>query len=218
MKIKVVLFLLLSGSTAAMAQSNVIKSPYLLGEEAYSIATVKGGLPLRERFDYNCQTQRMEFVDEEGVNRELADIATIDTVFLGSHKMIPYQQRFIEVFHKSEAYELKVDYKFSAANRGKMNHGLGIKTQASGIESIDLQSAGRVEQEDRYSNVEAWEYVPRHTYYIRIGKKTRHFNDKKSLLKLFPDKAEQIERALDSMKVSFAEPSEVNRLLQSLFE
>ena len=141
---KYILFLLLMTQMSVFAQSNVIKSPYLIGKEIWSIATVKDGLPLRERFDYNCEKQRMEFLDQYNLNLELVDIATIDTIFLGNHKMIPYQNRFLEVYYKSPSYELKVDYKLSAANRGKMNRGMGIKTQANGIETIDLQSMGQV--------------------------------------------------------------------------
>ena len=52
---KYILFLLLMTQMSVFAQSNVIKSPYLIGKEIWSIATVKDGLPLRERFDYNCE-------------------------------------------------------------------------------------------------------------------------------------------------------------------
>lgn len=213
---KYILFLLLMTQMSVFAQSNVIKSPYLIGKEIWSIATVKDGLPLRERFDYNCEKQRMEFLDQYNLNLELVDIANIDTIFLGNHKMIPYQNRFLEIYYKSPSYELKVDYKLSAANRGKMNRGMGIKTQANGIETIDLQSMGHVPQEGRYSNIEAWEYIPRHTYHLAIGKKTKLFKDKKSLLKLFPDKRERIEKSINDLKVDFSNPAEVNELLQSI--
>ena len=201
---------------SAFAQSNIIKSPYLIGKETWSIATVKNGLPLRERFDYNCDRQRMEFLDQNNMNLELTNIATIDTIFLGTHKMIPFHNRFLEVYHKSPTYELKVDYKLSAVNRGKMNHGMGIKSQANGIETIDLQITGHVPQEGRYSNIDAWEYIPHHTYYISYEKKTKSFNDKKSLLKLFPDKREEIEENIHKIKVNFNNPAEVNALLKSI--
>lgn len=215
---KQILFALLLVPSAALAQSNIIKTPYLLEENTLCIATMKAGLPLRERFNYNCESQRLEFLDEDGVNRELINPEDVDTLYLGSHKMVPYQQRFLDVYYKAPAFELLIDYKLSAANKGKVNNGFGIKSQANGIENVDLQTLQHVRQENRYKNLEAWEYVPRHTYYIHANGKTRHFNNKKSLLKLYPDRKEEIETLTDKMNVSFSNPDEVVNLLKALFE
>lgn len=63
-----------------------IYSPYLLPSYQESVASSKRGLPLKELFNYNCQTQRMEFKSGEDI-MELADINNVDTLYLGTHKV-----------------------------------------------------------------------------------------------------------------------------------
>lgn len=199
------------------AQSNIIKSPYLLDKHQLCIATMKVGLPLREHFNYNCESQRMEFVDGNGVNMELANTEYVDTLFLGTHKMVPYQQRFLDVCHRSSSFDLLVDYKLKAGNKGKENKGFGVKSQANGIESVDMRALNHIApQEERYTNLEVWEYTPMHTYYLRQNKKTRHFNNKKSLLKLFPDRQADIEALVAELNTDFSRPAEVTTLLTRL--
>ena len=74
---------------------------YLLDDFKPCVAVVKGGMPIQERFNYNCVTQSMEFMSGGEILR-LDPISQIDTLYLDGHKMIPYGTRFLEVFYLGE--------------------------------------------------------------------------------------------------------------------
>lgn len=207
-KIVILFFAFMAVSAVSHAQQ------YVLSAFTTCVAKMKRGLPLREKFNYNCKTQRMEFMDGNNV-MELSNPEQVDTLFLGGHKMIPYGARFLDITYTSPSFSLAVDYKAKMENQGKVG-AMGIKTQGS-VESIDMRIIGQNPGVEHIKNIEAWKMHSDNSYFLVQKNKMKRFNNAKTLIKILPDKAAQIQAYIDEHKTNFSDPDQVLELLKALF-
>lgn len=184
---------------------------YLLDDFKPCIAVVKGSMPIRERFNYNCVTQAMEFMDGESILR-LEPISQIDTLYLDGHKMIPYGTRFLEAFYQSPAFTLLIDYKRKMKEDGKIG-AMGIKTQ-NGVQNVDHRTLGADYRQGWERGVDVYTYQDETSYWLKIGRKMKRFRDVKSLAKLLPDRKPMIESYMEEHRTDFSKPNEVLELLK----
>lgn len=188
---------------------------YLLNDFMISIAVVKGGMPIQERFNYNCVTQTMEFI-REGDIMKLTPINQIDTLYLGKHKMIPYGTRFLDVVYKSMEFSYLIDYKRKIVNEGKVG-ALGIKTQGT-VQNIDLIAVGGQRREEWKKGVDIWEYKEENLYWLVRKNKMKKFQNSKTLQKVLPEKKTEIENYVKEHHTDFSNHHEVLELLKSCLE
>lgn len=188
---------------------------YLLNDFMISIAVVKGGMPIQERFNYNCVTQTMEFI-REGDIMKLTPINQIDTLYLGKHKMIPYGTRFLDVVYKSMEFSYLIDYKRKIVNEGKVG-ALGIKTQGT-VQNIDLIAVGGQRREEWKKGVGIWEYKEENLYWLVRKNKMKKFQNSKTLQKVLPEKKTEIENYVKEHHTDFSNRHEVLELLKSCLE
>lgn len=187
---------------------------YLLDEFKVSIAVAKGGMPIQEKFNYNCVAQAMEFMNGKEILR-LEPINQIDTLYLDGHKMIPYGTRFLEVFYRSPEFTLLVDYKRKLKEDGKIG-AMGIKTQ-NGVQNVDHRTLGADYRQDWERGVDIYTYQDDTSYWLKTGRKMKRFRDMKSLVKILPDKKMMIERYVKEHHTDFSNHNEVLELLRSCF-
>lgn len=206
---KFVLFFLLFFLNVQIASSQ-----YLMPEFTVSIAKMKQGLPLREKFNYDCVSQRMVFLDQDEI-MALSNVEMLDTLFLGQHKMIPYLSRFLDVVYSGLSFSLLVDYKYKKVNEGKIIQGWGLKTQGT-IHSIDMRSIGQNPDAEHLRNIEAWKYMSMNSYFLSFQSKKKRFSDLKSLIKVLPEKKEKIDAFVSKHKVDFENVTDVIELVKSL--
>lgn len=183
---------------------------YLLDDFKTSIAVVKGGMLIQEKFNYNCVTQSMEFLSEGDIMR-LTPINQIDTLYLDTHKMIPYGTRFLDVVYRSSEFSLLVDYKRKIVNEGKVG-ALGIKTQGT-VQNIDLSAVGGQRREEWKNGVDVWEYKEESLYWLVRKNKMKKFNSLKTLQKILPEKKSVIEAYVKEHNTNFFNQNEVLELL-----
>ena len=193
-----------------------LQAQYLLDEFTVSIASSHRSLPLRESFNYNCETQSMEFKSGDEIMK-LTDIQLIDTLYLGAHKMVPYATRFLDVIYKSPEYSVLVDYKYHRANKGKTG-AMGIATHAGGVENIELSYLEGNPVTRNQKNIEAWDYVHENSYMLYRKNKLQSFRNQKQLTKLFPDKTAQIEQYFKDHKVNWGNPEEIVEMVQTFMQ
>lgn len=187
---------------------------YLLPDFELSVATGKhGNRPIQERFNYNCVTRTMEFLDNENILK-LDPISQIDTLYLGNHKMIPYGTCFLDVVYISPEFSMLVDYKRRVVNKGKVG-AMGLKTQSS-VENVDFSAIGGRHTEDWKKGIDVWECKDESTYVYIVKGKMKRFRNKKTLIKIFPDKVQQINQYIDEKKISFDNVGVVLDLLKFL--
>ena len=184
---------------------------YLLDNFKPCIAIVKGGMPIQERFNYNCVTQTMEFMSGEDILR-LDPISQIDTLYLEGHKMIPYGTRFLEVLYQSPEFSLLIDHKRKMKEDGKIG-AMGIKTQ-NGVQNVDHRSLGIDYRQGWERGVDLYTYEDETSYWLKTRRKMKRFRDVKSLCKILPDKKPMIELYMEEHRTNFSTPEEVLELLK----
>lgn len=191
------------------AQSNA--NEYLLESFIISIATMKQGAPIRASFNYDCTKQEMHF-EEDGEIFKLQDINTVDTLFLGNYKMIPYAGRFLDVVYITSQYKLLFDYKIKKTNKGKKG-AMGTATQGT-VETIDFSKSGIASQQVTVKDNTVYDYKDESTYYLELNGKKERIKDAKSFVKLFPAKKEQIETYIKEHKVTFKDMDAIISLIE----
>ena len=184
---------------------------YLLDDFKPCVAVVKGGMPIQERFNYNCVTQSMEFICGGEILR-LDPISQIDTLYLDGHKMIPYGTRFLEVYYHSLEFSLLIDYKWKMKEDGKIG-AMGIKTQ-NGVQNVDHRSLGIDYRQGWERGVDLYTYEDETSYWLKTRRKMKRFRDVKSLCKILPDKKPMIELYMEEHRTNFSTPEEVLELLK----
>lgn len=185
---------------------------YLLPDFELSIATGKRGTqPIQEKFNYNCVTRTMEFLDGKNILK-LDPISQIDTLYLGKHKMIPYGNHFLDVVYISPKYSMLIDHKRKVVNEGKVG-AMGLKTQGS-VENVDFSAFGGRHSEEWKKGIDLWKCKDESTYVYIVKNKMKRFSNKKTLIKIFPDKARQIEQYMEERKISFDDADAILELLE----
>lgn len=203
---------------------------YLLPEFELSIAQMKNGTLIRERFNYNCETQQVEFIDDDGQLMMMEGAMLIDTLRLGPHRLTPYKGHFIDRQYSSEAFDFYVDYRVRVVDDGKIG-AMGLKTHA-GVQQVARPYYDQMAQGGQVaSHLENYTYVHDNTplesiditttkhynsYVVEADGKKRGFKDAKSLAKAFPAHAEAFGAYLDGHKVNFSHPDEVLSMLKDV--
>lgn len=209
MKTLIALGLLLAMAPTAQAQQ------YLLKEFTACSAKMKNNQPVRGLFNYNCNTQRMEFMDGETV-MELTNPEAVDTLYLGPHKMIPYSTKFLEVLCRAPEYSLAVDYKAKAVNLGREG-AMGTRSQMS-VASMDMKSLGIHQNRPEIHELSVWKQENDNGYYLIQKHKMKRFNNTKSLLKLLPERKDKIESYTAANKVDYHDPEQVMEMIINIMK
>lgn len=226
---KKLLFVLtvLCGLNAA-AQSRVAM---LLDEYVDGVVYVKSGIPVRVPLNYDGGLHFMRYVQDNQV-MELQNVQDVDSVKIGARKFVPLNGRFCEVFttrHPGSDNALLVEWSMSRQHigyKGVMGnvsqvrgHSVNVSVMSnilSGTTSGDglLQegNSSMMTNNSNNSTVQSQDvYKTRYynIYYIYYNGKARKFKNKKQLLKLFPERTEELEKALRRHQTDFQHPQTV---------
>lgn len=226
---KKLLFVLtvLCGLNAA-AQSRVAM---LLDEYVDGVVYLKSGIPVRVPLNYDGGLHFMRYVQDNQV-MELQNVQDVDSVKIGSRKFVPLNGRFCEVFttrHPGSDNALLVEWSMSRQHigyKGVMGnvsqvrgHSVNVSVMSnilSGTTSGDglLQegNSSMMTNNSNNSTVQSQDvYKTRYynIYYIYYNGKARKFKNKKQLLKLFPERTEELEKALRRHQTDFQHPQTV---------
>ncbi|MCD8263836.1 MAG: hypothetical protein LUD02_06480 [Tannerellaceae bacterium] len=188
------------------------QNEYLLENFTVSVATMKKGPPIRDSFNYNYAKQEMHFMKEDGEILKLQSINDINTLYLGDHKMIPYNGRFLDVIHTTPQYKILLDYKIKKINKGRKG-AMGTTTQGT-VETIDLSKAGIHDQKMTMQDNAVYDYKDETSYLFQRNGKIEKIKDAKSFIKLFPDKKVQIDTYIKDQKISFKDTDAIISLIE----
>lgn len=204
------------------------QSRYLLPEFTTSVARMKNGSFIRERFNYNCESQQVEFIDDSGNIMMMEGAMLIDTLKLGSHNLTPYKEHFIDRQYISDEFVFFVDYHVRVVEDGKVG-AMGFKTHA-GVQQVSRayydqaaqggQTAGHIEgstythDNTPLASIDVTATKRYYSYVVDQDGKRKTFKDEKSLLKSFPAQKTQLSAYLEENKVHFNHPEEVLDMLK----
>lgn len=212
----------------AVAQSRVAM---LLDEYVDGVVYLKSGIPVRVPLNYDGGLHFMRYVQDNQV-MELQNVQDVDSVKIGARKFVPLNGRFCEVFttrHPGSDNALLVEWSMSRQHigyKGVMGnvsqvrgHSVNVSVMSnilSGTTSGDglLQegNSSMMTNNSNNSTVQSQDvYKTRYynIYYIYYNGKARKFKNKKQLLKLFPERTEELEKALRRHQTDFQHPQTV---------
>lgn len=192
-----------------------VQGVYLLDDFTVSVASTKQGNLIRASFNYDCVKQEMQF-EENGEVFKLESINNIDTLYLGNHKMVPYNNRFVDMVYDNPHYTLFVDYKRKIINAGKKG-AMGSTTQGT-VESIDFSKSGIAYNRMQMVDNAVYNTKDSSGYILIINRKAKRFDDDKSLKKIFSGKKGEIDTYLKEHKVSFRDKEAVISLIDFILK
>lgn len=222
-------FLTLFVTVSAFAEDPI----YLLPEFTNSVAKMKSGMPIRDMFNYNCETQQLEFIGENNELMKMESVANIDTLWLGKYRLVPYQGHMICVKKRFGKNTLFVDYHIKRVNKGSIG-AYGIRTQ-NGVQQMDRRSYDRIApaagvmashsgeayvslDRETTDNTTVYGFTLNNSYVIEIDGKKKSFRNRKTLEKLFPEKATLINEYLENNNTDFSDTDEVATLIEFIFK
>lgn len=225
---KLLIVLALLCSLTATAQTRVAM---LLDEYADGFVYLKNNFPVRVPLNYDGGLHNMRYM-QDGQIMELQNVQDVDSVKIGERKFVPINGRFCEVIPAPNSDNdtfLLVEWSMSrqhvgykgvmgnvsqvrghSVNVSVMSNILAGSTTTEGVmqngnsnQMTSNANNGTAQSQDvyktRYYNV----------YYLYRDGKTRKFKNKKQLLKLFPDNAEEVEKTLRRHQTDFQHPQTV---------
>jgi hypothetical protein len=184
---------------------------YLYGEFSKSDILMKSGQVHNQEIDYNTLTQKMVFT-RDSKYYDITNPEMVDTVYLNESKFIPVGKAFYEVLLAAPV-KLFVQYKGSLMSAGKPV-GYGGTSQVSSstsLSSIDLNS--------RVWNLSIpSDYIVRMSkaFWILRGNEMVSFENEKQLLKLFPEKADQLKSYIKENRLKFEKQDNLIKLMKYL--
>ena len=177
---------------------------------------LKGNKKVNVPINYNATKHQMMY-KQGNDHMILGNIQSVDSVLIGKHRFIPIKNRFYEVIPVKSKY-LLVDWNISMTNIGyKGAYGQVTHSKVHNYNvSAMTHDIYHTEAKPNTSSLEVYRRSNKNTYYIFIDQKMQKFKDKKSLLKLFPERKEEIEKLLKEEKTMFTKVEDVVELMKRI--
>lgn len=146
----------------------------------------------------------------------LENIQSVDSVLIDKHRFIPVKNRFYEVIPVNSEF-LLVDWNITMTEigyrgaYGQVTHSKVHKYNVSAMTHDIYHTEAR-----QNASLEVYRRSNNNTYYIIRNSKMLKFKDKKSLLKLFPDRKKEIEELLKEEKTMFKSVEDVVELMKNI--
>ena len=162
------------------------------------------------KFNYDCVNRQMHFLNGN-TDMIVENLADIDTVSIDTHRFIPYENHFLEVF-RSEKSTLFVDWKLEVKETGKKG-AMGITTQGS-VQAIDVNTRFQRVNGDQNLDLSVYKMDTKHTFYVLVKNKMKSFRNEKTFLGLFSkNKQQEIKGFIDAEKINMENPNDLLKVL-----
>ena len=192
------------------AQSAMLFTDYKPG-----VIILKGNKKVNVPINYNATKHQMMYKQGDD-DMILGNIQSVDSIIVDKHRFIPVKNRFYEVIPVNSDFIL-VDWNITMTNIGYRGaygqvthskvHNYNVSAMTHGIYHTEAKPD---------TSLEVYRRNNKNTYYIIQDKKMKSFRDKKSLLKLFPERKEEIEIILKEEKTMFKSVEDVVNLMKRI--
>lgn len=177
---------------------------------------LKGNKKIDVPLNYDATKHQMLYKQNEE-DMILVNLQSVDSVLIGKHRFIPVKSRFYEVIPvKSEV--LLVDWTISMTNIGY--RGAYGQVTHSKVHNYNMSAMTHdiyhTEAKPNTSSLEVYRRSNQNTYYIIRNNKLMKFKDRKSLIKLFPEREEEIRQILKEEKTMFKNVEDVVELMNRI--
>lgn len=199
-----IIALLFIGETGYAQKSSI----YLLEDFTQGTVLMKNGAKTNALLNYDGSNRKMKFKQQDEV-MILTNTQDIDTVYIASHKFIPYNHNFLEVINVENGtiyinWALRELYKGRPGAYGHTN---------SSTTTTSINTSHYNKNYYKNENPDIMEKNNDNDYWIFRNDKPLKFKNKKGLLKLFPGKETQIEGFIKEHKINMNDPDGVITLV-----
>ncbi len=197
----------------AQDKSEPISTHYVLPEFEKGIVRMKNGHTEEAIVNYNMISEEMIF--EKGTTRLAMDkIETIDTVYLGSRKFVPYEKYFLEILLEDRV-SLFIRHKRNILQSGSPA-GYGGTTETGAAHSISyLAGSGslyKLQLPSEYHLTDASQFwIKKESSFFRIG-------TERQILEIFPEKSKEIKQFMRQNKINLRKEKDMITLINKCNE
>jgi hypothetical protein len=189
-------------------KSETVSPHYVLPDFVKGSVKMKNGKTIGAIMNYNKVSEEMIF-DKDGQRLAMDNLQTIDTVFLGSMKFVPFEKVFHEVL-VNDRISLFMQHKCNLVPPGKpAGYGGTSETSATSTISV-LVSSGMLYKlelpgEYRVSDVSQF-WIIKDKLPVRIA-------GERQILKTFPEKSKEIEQYIKQNKLNLRKQADMIELI-----
>ena len=177
--------LLLCMGLAASAQSPI----YLFPEFTKGTVALKNHTFVKTTLNYDTFHDKLLYMDGDQ-QMELSDFSNVATIFIGDRTFIPEGRLLYEMVDLGESpSKLLIRWHQKKNPMGKKG-AYGQVAEGTGGEQV-------------------FDTIVENSYGLLLNGKLKKFSDRKSFLKLFPDKKERIQEFIDREHILFTNPEDV---------
>ena len=193
---------------SAQDKSESVSPHYVLPDFVKGSVKMKNGKTIGVIMNYNKVSEEMIF-EKDGQRLAMDNLQTIDTVFLGSRKFVPYEKVFHEVL-VNDRISLSVQHKCNLLPPGKPA-GYGGTSETSATSSISvLVSSGmlyklELPREYRVSDASQF-WIIKDKLPVRIA-------GERQFLKIFPEKLKELEEYIKQNKLNIRKQEDLIMLI-----
>ena len=192
----------------AQDKSESISTHYVLPEFEKGIVLMKDGHTVEAIVDYNMISEEMIF-EKGGTRLAMDKIETIDTVYLGSRKFVPYEKYFLEILLEDQV-SLFIRHKLNILQSGSPA-GYGGTTETGAAHSISyLVGSGslyKLQLPSEYHLTDASQFwIKKDSSFFRIG-------TERQILDIFPEKSKEIKQFIRQNKINLRKEKDVITLI-----
>lgn len=204
------ILILLTFPSFAFCQSAMLFPEYQQGT-----ILLRGNKKVNVPINYDATKHLMMYKQGEDF-MILENIQSVDSILIGKHRFIPIKSRFYEVIPINSNY-LLVDWNIAMTNigyrgaYGQVTHSKVHSYNVSAMTHDVYHTEARPNE-----SLEVYRRSNKNTYYIFRDRKMLKFKDKKTLLKLFPERKEEIEKLLKEEKTMFKNVEDVVELMKQI--
>jgi len=192
----------------AQDKSESISTHYVLPEFEKRIVRMRDGHTEEAIVNYNMITEEMIF-EKGGTRLAMDKIETIDTVYLGSRKFVPYEKYFLEILLENQV-SLFIRHKLNILQSGSPA-GYGGTTETGAAHSISyLVGSGslyKLQLPSEYHLTDASQFwIKKDDSFFRIG-------TERQILDIFPEKSKEIKQFIRQNKINLRKEKDVITLI-----
>lgn len=193
----------------AQGDSVIISDHYVLPGFIKGTVKLKTGKSESVMLNYNKITEEMIF--EKGDNRlALHNLETIDTVYLGPRKFIPFGKVFYEVLIDGPPVSLYIRHKCNLLHAGKPS-GYGGSSETGSVTSISMIVGSgnlyKLKLPEDFHTTDA-------TQYLLIKDNSEYkINSENQLLRVFPEKSKELKLFIKQNKLNTRNQEDLIRIV-----
>jgi len=206
----ILILILCSGSTMLYGQSDTISLPeqFLFPEFSPGVVKMKNGDKIVLNLNYNIVTERIVFMQKKQIY-DMTNYGSVDTVYMNQRKFIPYGKVFYEVLVNGPV-SLFIQHK-GIVRQPPRPAAYGGTTELSSTRYINNIRLGN--DVFRMSSGEKLIIDPKPVLWMGKDDNLYSVVNKKQILKILPDKRQELKEFIRSNHTDPADPEKIINLV-----